>query len=361
MPRFLSRLAVAGTAVALTAGLITPSAAQAAAEPSGRVRTLAWAALGDSYTAGFVEAAGAETEPRDGCARTTGSYPELIRRGLGPLVELRNVSCSGATVKDVYQTKEAPPGRPLPPLGTNPGAPFPPVPSQIDAVSPSADVITVEIGGNTLGFAEILKGCIELGAAVLGQGTPCKDKFDASLPDRFDQLRGDFDQMLGALHAKAPSARLLAVGYPTSSPRTPPAAPTATWSSSPPSPPATSPGRGRPSWSRSTRSSPSGPPPAATPSSTSTLHHRPQRVRPGPLAGRRADQHHPAALRPGAPQRQGPGPRGRPGRGRRPELTGRTGSGRTRKRPNRKQPRRKRPRIENRSKTSGRPSRRGSC
>ncbi|MFD7827748.1 SGNH/GDSL hydrolase family protein [Kitasatospora sp. NPDC059803] len=214
MPRFLSRLAVAGTAVALTAGLITPSAAQAAAEPAGRVRTLAWAALGDSYTAGFVEAAGDETEPRDGCARTTGSYPELIRRGLGPLVELRNVSCAGATVKDVYQTKEAPPGRPLPPLGTNPGAPFPPVPSQIDAVSPGADVITVEIGGNTLGFAEILKGCIELGAAVLGQGTPCKDKFDASLPDRFNQLRGDFDQMLGALHAKAPSARLLTIGYP---------------------------------------------------------------------------------------------------------------------------------------------------
>ncbi|MFJ3215817.1 SGNH/GDSL hydrolase family protein [Kitasatospora sp. NPDC086801] len=214
MPRFLSRLAVAGTAVALTAGLVTPSAAQAAAVPSGRVRALAWAALGDSYTAGVIEATGDETAPRDGCARTTGSYPEVIRRDLGGLVDLRNVSCGGATVKDVYQTKGAPSGRPLPPFGTDPDAPFAPVPPQIDAVPPGADLITVGIGGNTLGFAEILKSCIELGATNLGRGTPCKDTFDASLPDRLNQLRGDYDQMLGALHAKAPSARLLAVGYP---------------------------------------------------------------------------------------------------------------------------------------------------
>ncbi|MFF3008394.1 SGNH/GDSL hydrolase family protein [Kitasatospora sp. NPDC057940] len=214
MPRFLSRLAVAGTAVALTAGLVTPSAAQAAAQPTNRVRSLTWVALGDSYTAGVIEATGAETEPRDGCARTTLSYPEVIRDDLRGLVDLRNVSCGGATVKDVYQTKGAPSGRPLPPFGADPDAPFAPVPPQIDAVPPSAGLITVGIGGNTLGFAEILKSCIELGATNLGRGTPCKDKFDASLPDRFNQLRGDFDQMLGALHAKAPSARLLAVGYP---------------------------------------------------------------------------------------------------------------------------------------------------
>ncbi|WP_316527063.1 SGNH/GDSL hydrolase family protein [Kitasatospora brasiliensis] len=214
MPSFLSRLAVTGTAAALAAGLITPTTAQAAARPDDRAGTLRWAALGDSYTAGVIEATGDETAPLDGCARTVKSYPEIIRHDLGSLVDLRNVSCSGATTDSVYANAQSPLGRPLPPLGSDPDAPYPPVPPQIDAVDPAADVVTVGIGGNDLGFVEILKGCIELGATQLGQGTPCKDKYDASLPGRFAGLRAGYDSMLTALHAKAPSARVLTVGYP---------------------------------------------------------------------------------------------------------------------------------------------------
>ncbi|MFF4383300.1 SGNH/GDSL hydrolase family protein [Kitasatospora sp. NPDC001547] len=214
MPRFLSRLAVAGAATVLAAGLVTPTTAQAAARPGDRATALRWTALGDSYTAGVIEATGAETEPRDGCARTVKSYPEILRRDLGSLVELRNVSCSGATTDSVRASAQSPLGRPLPPLGTDPNGPYPAVPPQIDAVDPATDLVTVGIGGNDLGFAEILKSCIELGAVQLGRGTPCKDKFDASLPDRLDRLRDDYDRMLTALHATAPSARVLTVGYP---------------------------------------------------------------------------------------------------------------------------------------------------
>ncbi|MFE4361772.1 SGNH/GDSL hydrolase family protein [Kitasatospora xanthocidica] len=214
MPRFLSRLAVAGTATVLAAGLITPTTSQAAARPGTRAGALSWTALGDSYTAGVIEATGDETAPRDGCARTVDSYPEIIRRDLGSLADLRNVSCSGATTDGVDVTAQAPLGRPLPPLGTDPNGPYPPVPPQIDAVDPATGLVTVGIGGNDLGFAEILKSCIELGAVQLGRGTPCKDKFDAGLPDRFARLRNGYDRMLTALHAKAPSARILTVGYP---------------------------------------------------------------------------------------------------------------------------------------------------
>ncbi|WP_031065240.1 SGNH/GDSL hydrolase family protein [Streptomyces sp. NRRL WC-3742] len=214
MPRFLSRLAVAGSAAALAAGLLSPTGAQAAVKPVPRPAALRWAALGDSYTAGLIEATGGLTDPRDGCARTTLSYPEVLRRDLGSLVDLRNVSCSGATTENVYATKQTPMGRPLPPLGTDPDAPYPPVPPQIDAVPPDADVVTVGIGGNDLGFGGILKDCIELGAATLGRGTPCKDKYDASLPDRFHRLNGDYGDMLDALHSKARFARVITVGYP---------------------------------------------------------------------------------------------------------------------------------------------------
>ncbi|MGW7442691.1 SGNH/GDSL hydrolase family protein [Kitasatospora sp. NPDC054795] len=214
MPHFLSRLAVAGTATVLAAGLITPTTAQAAARPGDRAAALRWTALGDSYTAGVIVATGDETEPRDGCARTVDSYPEILRRDLGSLVALRNVSCSGATTGSVDTGAQSPLGRPLPPLGTDPNGPYPSVPPQIDAVDPATDLVTVGIGGNDLGFAEILKSCIELGAVQLGRGTPCKNKFDASLPDRLNRLRGDYSRMLTALHAKAPSARVLTVGYP---------------------------------------------------------------------------------------------------------------------------------------------------
>ncbi|MFE3505292.1 SGNH/GDSL hydrolase family protein [Kitasatospora sp. NPDC059160] len=214
MPRFPSRLAVAGAAVALTAGLITPGAAHAGTKPATRTGPLKWAALGDSYTAGVIEATGDLTAPQDGCARTTGSYPELIRRDLGALVDLHNASCSGATSPDVSTNKQSPLGRPLPPFGSDPDAPYPPVPPQIDVVDPASDVITVSTGGNDLGFGQILKDCIELGATHLGLGTPCKDKYDAQIPGRLDQLRTDYTAMLTALRTKAPSARVVTVGYP---------------------------------------------------------------------------------------------------------------------------------------------------
>ncbi|GAB7180399.1 hypothetical protein ATKI12_0230 [Kitasatospora sp. Ki12] len=214
MPRFLSRLAVAGTAAVLAATLTTPTTVQAAAKPAERTRALSWVAMGDSFTAGVIEATGAETEPRDGCARTVESYPEIIRRDLGALTDLRNVSCSGATTENVRTAKLSPLGRPLPPLGTDPNAPYPPVPPQIDSAGPDTDLITVGIGGNDLGFAGILKDCIELGATHLGQGTPCKDRYDAVLPDRLAGLSTAYGTMLTELHAKAPSAKVITVGYP---------------------------------------------------------------------------------------------------------------------------------------------------
>ncbi|MER5862095.1 SGNH/GDSL hydrolase family protein [Kitasatospora sp. NPDC002040] len=203
------RLGSVGAAAVLALGAVTVPA-QAAKRPGP-----AWAALGDSYTAGVVQAAGAEFEqPGDGCARTDLSYPELIARELGPLVSLRNVSCGGAKVADVEQAQQAPSGRPLPPLGADPDAPFAPVPPQLDAVSPDTGLVTVGIGGNSLGFGPILTECLTLGALGGGRGTPCRDKLAAGLPGRLEQLAREYDAMLTALHAKAPSARVITVGYP---------------------------------------------------------------------------------------------------------------------------------------------------
>ncbi|MFF3172665.1 SGNH/GDSL hydrolase family protein [Streptomyces sp. NPDC057900] len=215
MARFRTRLALLGSAVALTAGAAVP-AQFAAAHPAAAAGQLEWVALGDSYTAGVIRAAGDTFEvPRDGCERTDRSYPQVVDRDLGSLFELTNVSCGAATIANVTDTPQNPIGRQLPPISEDPDYPFPPVPPQSEAVGAGTDVITVGVGGNSLGFADFLTKCAQLGGEAEGKGTPCKDALAAEVPDRLKTVRHEYDRMLTVLHQRAPKAKILAVGYPT--------------------------------------------------------------------------------------------------------------------------------------------------
>lgn len=214
MARSRTRLAVFGSAAALAAGALV-SAQVVMAEPAAAADRQ-WVALGDSYTAGVIPAAGDVFEvPRDGCERTDQSYPQVIDRDLGSLFELKNVSCGAATIEDVTFRAQEPIGRHLPPFSEDPDYPFPPVPPQSATVGPGTDVITVGVGGNTLGFAGILTKCLEVGQGSGGTGTPCKDELAAGIPARLDKVSQEYDQMLSVLHERAPHAKILTVGYPT--------------------------------------------------------------------------------------------------------------------------------------------------
>jgi hypothetical protein len=82
-------------------------------------------------------------------------------------------------------------------------------------VGPDTDVITVGVGGNTLGFADIRAKCPQLGGESDGAGTPCKDALGAGIPARLKKVCQDYDRMLTELHERAPKAKILTVGYPT--------------------------------------------------------------------------------------------------------------------------------------------------
>ncbi|MEV7372945.1 SGNH/GDSL hydrolase family protein [Streptomyces sp. NPDC090301] len=208
MARFRTRLALLGSVAALAAGAVLPTQSASAAPQ------FQWVALGDSYTAGVIQAAGDTFEvPRDGCDRTDRSYPQVVERDLGSLFELANVSCGAATIDDITDTPQDPIGRHLPPLFEDPDYPFPAVPPQSEAVGPGTDVITVGVGGNTLGFADLLAQCLQLGGT--GEGTPCKDALGSGIQARLKKVRQDYDRMLTVLHERAPKAKILAVGYPT--------------------------------------------------------------------------------------------------------------------------------------------------
>lgn len=214
MTRFRTRLALLGSAAALTAGAVVP--AQFLGAPPAAAADRQWVALGDSYTAGVIPAAGDVFEvPRDGCERTDQSYPQVINRDLGSLFDLTNVSCGAATVENITDEAQEPIGRHLPPIAEDPDYPFPAVPPQSAAVGPGTDVITVGAGGNTLGFADILRKCPELGQESGGQGTPCKDALASGIQARLDKVSREYDRMLTVLHERAPHAKILAVGYPT--------------------------------------------------------------------------------------------------------------------------------------------------
>ncbi|MFE6825675.1 SGNH/GDSL hydrolase family protein [Streptomyces sp. NPDC057690] len=218
MASFRTRLTLLGSAAALTAGALAP--AQLAGAQPAAAADYEWVALGDSYTAGVIPAAGDTFEiPRDGCERTDLSYPQIIDRDLGALIELTNVSCGAATIEDVTFRAQQPIGRNVPGFPEDPDYPFPPVPPQSEAVKAGTDVITVGVGGNTLGFADILFKCLELGSGSGGVGTPCKDELAASIPAKLTKVGKDYDQMLAKLHEKAPHAKILAVGYPTVIPK----------------------------------------------------------------------------------------------------------------------------------------------
>ncbi|MFI6547179.1 SGNH/GDSL hydrolase family protein [Streptomyces prunicolor] len=210
-----TRMAVLGSAAALAAAALVP-VQLAGATPTAAAAAYEWVALGDSYTAGVIPAAGDTFEvPRDGCERTDLSYLQVIDRDLGSLIDLTNVSCGAATIDDVTFNAQQPIGRHLPPFSEDPDYPFPPVPPQSEAVNPGTDVVTVGVGGNTLGFADILMTCLQLGSNSGGVGTPCRDDLADNIPGRLAKVRGDYDNMLATLHERAPHAKVINVGYPT--------------------------------------------------------------------------------------------------------------------------------------------------
>lgn len=89
-----------------------------------------YVALGDSYTAGPLIRWVHNDPP--GCLRSTRNYPALLAQWLDA-DEVVDVSCSGATTRDITQSQDA--------FGQ-------PVPPQLAVVTPDTDLVTVGIGGN---------------------------------------------------------------------------------------------------------------------------------------------------------------------------------------------------------------------
>ncbi|MEV6839254.1 SGNH/GDSL hydrolase family protein [Streptomyces sp. NPDC051133] len=181
-------LAAALGGCALVAASTTPAAAH-----SGHGRTVDYVALGDSYTSG----PGIPRQVDAGCARSDHNYPSLVA-DRAQATALTDVSCAGATTAEMWQAQ-----------GSNK--------PQLDALDRDTDLVTVQIGGNDVGFGSIIGTCARL-AAQDPAGNPCERSYEAGGHDALAlavaRTAPKVDRVLRAVHARAPHARVVVVGYP---------------------------------------------------------------------------------------------------------------------------------------------------
>jgi lysophospholipase L1-like esterase len=178
--------------VATASLLLSGAGPAAAAGASGQGPVRHYVALGDSYAAGT----GLPQQTDAECRRSKGSYPSWLAETYKPAV-FKDVTCSGATTRSLWNKQ---------------GSAAP----QVDALTKDTDLVTVTLGGNDLGFSDVLTTCV-LAGLTTKEGTPCRDQLlnsGKNLDADFAQLSTRVPDMLTDIKRRSPEARIVVVGYP---------------------------------------------------------------------------------------------------------------------------------------------------
>jgi len=158
-----------------------------------------YAAMGDSYSSGLGN--GNYTYSSI-CSESAYAYPALLHTDVPALGKLGFIACAGAVTDDFYTT-----GKNLSQLASL-------------ALLPNVRTVTLTIGGNDVGFAPVVKAC-------LNQRTDCYKAQESAVYARINALAGKgrattpegrpihaLTALLVAIHREAPNAHIFVVGYP---------------------------------------------------------------------------------------------------------------------------------------------------
>lgn len=170
VPRPLALAASAMTFVIGIAATVQPASAA----------TVNYVALGDSYASGL--GAGSYDSASGNCKRSNNAYPKLWANANSP-TSFRFVACSGATTTSVMN-------------------------GQLGSLSASTTRVTLTIGGNDAGFADVMQTC------VLYSDSTCITAVNNAKAFMQNQLPGRLDSLYGAIKGRAPSARVIVLDYP---------------------------------------------------------------------------------------------------------------------------------------------------
>lgn len=148
--------------------------------PAAQAAAPSYVALGDSYSSGT----GTRSYIADGtsCQRSTFAYPSLISTARGYALNFR--ACSGAKIPDVTAT-------------------------QLSALSSTTSYVSMSVGGNDAGFADVLTEC-----ALPAWASNCNGAIDGAQSYVNTTLPGALRTLYSSVRSKAPNARVTIVGYP---------------------------------------------------------------------------------------------------------------------------------------------------
>jgi lysophospholipase L1-like esterase len=196
-----SRVVRRSVAIAVLAASLAIAAAGGAQAATGP-----YVALGDSYTAAPLV-----PNPTGNpilCGRSTNNYPQDVKRAISPS-SFTDASCSSATTADMTQSQSLENG-----LET--------APPQFNALGTQDALVTVGIGGNDAGLIGVAEECAELDAAW-PFGSRCKSHDQSGGSDSevaaINATGPKVASTIQGIHARAPRARVLVVGYPDGLPQ----------------------------------------------------------------------------------------------------------------------------------------------
>jgi lysophospholipase L1-like esterase len=152
-------------------------------------------ALGDSYSSGEgtwdLDADRSYAGGAEGCHRSRGAYFAAVLQGFRFALGGNLWACSGARVDDVLR-------------GGRHGEP-----AQIERLRPDTSLVTLTIGGNDIGFSEIVTRCV----VRLPWSSACRDQ-GPDVRARMSALPAGLASVFDQIGRRAPKARVIVLGYP---------------------------------------------------------------------------------------------------------------------------------------------------
>ena len=173
----MRRRAVWGAAVIAAVSVVFAIGAAAPASASPVTEAKSYYALGDSFTSGN----GSGRYTNEECGRSVNAYPN-VWAAAHPSVSLRSFACSGATSADVER--------------------------QARLLPTSAEIVTLTVGGNDVGFIPTLSRC------AFGDDAQCLAAVNESRRAVSGPLSAQLDAAYAAVKRYAPTARVQVLGYP---------------------------------------------------------------------------------------------------------------------------------------------------
>lgn len=164
------------TRAALTALCASALTATLAASPT-QAADEHYVALGDSFSAGTGTRAAV-----DECYRSPYGYPALLASSQQLALDYQ--ACSGATTADVHA-------------------------NQLGTLTDATAYVTMTIGGNDVGFADVITEC-----ALPGWMSNCYGEIDRSRTILSGELPGRLDALYDDIRSRASRATVVVAGYP---------------------------------------------------------------------------------------------------------------------------------------------------